>query len=68
MREHDPRGPLRRLYGAVRDFMRGAIGADAYEQYLRHLKEAHPEQRPLSSEAFFRREFSARWEGVRRCC
>lgn len=68
MREPGPLRLARRLYGACRDVIRGAAGADAYDHYRAHLCTHHPERTPLSREAFFRQEFSARWEGVRRCC
>jgi uncharacterized short protein YbdD (DUF466 family) len=48
--------------------IRGAAGTDAYAHYRAHLRRHHPEEQPLSREAFFRRELSARWEGIRRCC
>ena len=59
--------PLR-LYAACRDVLRGAVGADGYAAYRTHIARHHPDERPLSHEAYFRREFSARWEGIRRCC
>jgi uncharacterized short protein YbdD (DUF466 family) len=59
---------LMRVAAALRDIVRGAAGADAYGHYLDHLRRHHPERPPLSREDFFRREFSARWDGMRRCC
>jgi uncharacterized short protein YbdD (DUF466 family) len=53
---------------ALRDIVRGAAGADAYGHYRDHLERHHPERQPLTREEFFRREFSARWDGIRRCC
>ena len=58
----------RRLFGICRDIVRGAAGADAYAAYCAHAAAHHPDEPRLSREAFFRREFSARWDGIRRCC
>jgi uncharacterized short protein YbdD (DUF466 family) len=57
-----------RLYAIGRDIIRGAAGADAYAAYCAHAAAHHPDEPRLSREAFFRQEFSARWEGIRRCC
>ncbi len=56
------------LASALRDIVRGAAGTDAYAHYLAHLQRHHPERQPLTREEFFRHEFSARWDGIRRCC
>jgi len=62
-------GSCARVLGAVfRDVLAGAVGTDAYRNYLAHHRIHHPEQRPLTRELFFRQELTARWEGVRRCC
>ena len=66
-----PSATLRRIRAvgaAIGDVIRGAAGTDAYAHYCAHLARHHPGEPPLSREAFFRREFSARWEGIRRCC
>ncbi|MGB5131393.1 MAG: YbdD/YjiX family protein [Steroidobacteraceae bacterium] len=52
----------------LRDIFTGASGLAAYEQYLAHLHAHHPGVIPMSREAFFRADLTARWEGVRRCC
>lgn len=57
-----------RFYAICRDIVRGAAGADAYASYCAHAEAHHPGEPRLSREEFFRREFSARWEGIRRCC
>jgi len=49
-------------------FIRHLSGDDAYERYLRHHAEAHPDEPVLSAKAFFRREQENQWNGVRRCC
>ena len=53
---------------ALRDILTGAIGSNAYGNYVLHLRARHPDRTPLSREAFFRQDQRARWEGVRRCC
>ena len=66
------RGPfataLGRVGAALRDVAIGACGTDAYSNYLTHLRRHHPEQVPLSREAFATEDLVARWQGVRRCC
>ena len=57
-----------RLRTAGGEFLRGCAGLDDYARYLAHQQRHHAEQVPLGREAFFRRELSARWDGVRRCC
>ena len=54
--------------GGLRDIVKGASGLAAYEQYLGHLRANHPEVPPMSREAFFRDDLTARWDGIRRCC
>jgi uncharacterized short protein YbdD (DUF466 family) len=63
------------MIGLVRDFctmlrqvLGGASGLDAYERYLEHWRGAHPDAAPLSREEFSRRELTARWNGIQRCC
>lgn len=77
MREAPDRAPLRlagltlaaRRVGRVfADIATGAAGTNGYANYLAHHLAHHPGLRSLSREEFFRRELTARWEGVRRCC
>lgn len=55
---------LRRLWQAIRRLS----GDDAYERYLRHHADAHPDTPPLARETFFKLEQERKWSGVRRCC
>lgn len=55
---------LTKLWKAIRRLS----GDDAYERYLRHLAQHHPEQTPLSREAFFKEWQDNKWKGVKRCC
>ena len=48
--------------------IRELSGDDAYERYLAHHAQAHPDQPVLSRGAFFKREQERQWNGVRRCC
>lgn len=61
-------GRLRVLCAALCEVIRGATGADDYAHYLAHHQRHHPDRQPLSCEDFSRRELSARWDGIRRCC
>lgn len=61
---------LARLLNARRcwDFIRELSGDDAYERYLEHLKQQHPDLTPLERKDFFKLEQQRKWEGVTRCC
>lgn len=52
----------------VRDALAGAAGTHAYAQYVAHLQAHHPGTPVPTRAEFFRREFSEKWNGVRRCC
>ncbi len=49
-------------------YLREVSGDDAYERYLKHHAEAHPDEPPLSCKAFYQRELERKWSGVKRCC
>jgi uncharacterized short protein YbdD (DUF466 family) len=55
---------LQRCWHAIRRLS----GDDAYERYLAHHAEHHPEEPPLSREAFFKEWQDNKWKGVKRCC
>jgi uncharacterized short protein YbdD (DUF466 family) len=55
---------LRRCWWAVRRLS----GDDAYERYLAHHAEHHPDTTPLSREEFFKQWQDNKWKGVKRCC
>jgi len=55
---------LRRCWRAVRRLS----GDDAYERYLAHHAEHHPDAPPLSREDFFKQWQDNKWKGVKRCC
>jgi uncharacterized short protein YbdD (DUF466 family) len=50
--------------------LRLMVGLPDYEAYLTHMRGAHPDQPPMSFEAFFRERQQARYGGARagRCC
>lgn len=46
-----------------------AVGVPDYDTYVRHLRERHPDQSPMSYEAFFSERLQARYRpGRNRCC
>ena len=49
-------------------FLRRISGDDAYDQYLAHLRTAHPERTPLTRAAFFVEREQSKWSGINRCC
>ena len=46
------------------------IGVPDYDAYLRHMRNRHPERRPMSYEEFFRERQDAHYKtgGARGCC
>ena len=48
--------------------IRQLSGDDAYERYLKRHAEHHPDEPPLSREAFFRQWQDGKWKGIKRCC
>jgi uncharacterized short protein YbdD (DUF466 family) len=55
---------LRRFWVALR----AVTGDDAYERYLAHCRERHPDTVPLDRAAFYSAELDRRWKQVSRCC
>lgn len=55
---------LRRCWRGIRRLS----GDDAYERYLAHHAEHHPDTPPLSREEFFKQWQGNKWKGVKRCC
>ena len=57
---------LARSLGAT---LRLMVGQPDYDTYLAHMGRTHPEQAPMSYEAFFRERQEARYGGGKgRCC
>lgn len=48
--------------------LRALSGDDAYERYLKHLRERHPEQTPHTRRSFYLERQRDKWQGVSRCC
>jgi uncharacterized short protein YbdD (DUF466 family) len=51
--------------------LRLMVGVPDYDTYLRHMKATHPDQAPMSYEAFFVERQQARYGGngrMGRCC
>jgi len=48
--------------------VRQLSGDDAYERYLKHHAQHHPDKPPLAHGAFFRQWQDGKWKGVKRCC
>ena len=47
------------------------VGLPDYDNYLNHMQANHPDQTPMSYEAFFRERQEARYGGngkIARCC
>lgn len=60
---------IARFVRSLRQGARLMVGVPDYENYLRHLRESHPERTPMSYEAFFRNRQAARYGGGQgRCC
>lgn len=48
--------------------LRRLSGDDAYDRYLAQHATHHPDEPPLSREAFFKQWQDDKWKGVKRCC
>ena len=60
---------LRSIAKAFRQTAHLMVGLPDYDDYLRHMRQAHPERTPMSREAFFRDRQDARYRGGGgRCC
>ena len=66
--------PLRRVGEAGRylaQSFRLMVGLPSYDTYVAHMAQTHPDQQPMSYEAFFRERQEARYGGkgrLGRCC
>jgi uncharacterized short protein YbdD (DUF466 family) len=49
-------------------FVRRLATDDAYERYLEHHRQHHPDASPLDRRAFYLHEQQRKWSGVQRCC
>ena len=49
-------------------FVRQVTGDDAYERYLAHMRETHPEQPIMPPAEFHRTQLEQKWSRVSRCC
>lgn len=55
---------LKRAWSYVRE----VTGDDAYERYLAHHAQSHPDQPPLTREQYFRQRQDEKWSKISRCC
>ncbi|MBT2335493.1 YbdD/YjiX family protein [Variovorax paradoxus] len=54
---------------SLKQSLRLMVGLPDYDAYLTHMAATHPDQPPMSYEAFFRERLEARYgEGKGRCC
>jgi uncharacterized short protein YbdD (DUF466 family) len=49
-------------------WLREVSGDDAYERYLSHHTQRHPDVRVPSRREFYAQELQRKWNGVSRCC
>ncbi|WP_137939499.1 YbdD/YjiX family protein [Chitinivorax sp. B] len=62
----DQLGKLGKYLGQAANLM---VGLPDYDAYVQHMRTTHPEQEPMSYEAFFRERQEARYGGkVGKCC
>jgi uncharacterized short protein YbdD (DUF466 family) len=53
----------------IRAVLRTIIGAPDYDRYLAHMRQAHPDVRPLSLQAFAEERMARRYDQPGgRCC
>lgn len=62
-------GGLRRRVRLARSFVRGVIGADAYEVYLEHQGRVHPGEPVMTAREFWRDQTDRQAKNPQtRCC
>jgi uncharacterized short protein YbdD (DUF466 family) len=49
---------VRRVVGAIRWYVRGVLGADAYERYAAHQSARHPDLPLLDERSFWRAKYA----------
>ena len=49
-------------------FVRQVSGDDAYERYVDHQQDAHPYDRPMTREQFYKFHQEQKWNRISRCC
>lgn len=49
-------------------FIREISGDDAYERYLHHQQQCHPDAPVLTRKAFFEEREQQKWNRIKRCC
>lgn len=60
---------LRRGAGAVRWYLEGMMGADAYRRYVDHQAAVHPGHAPMSEREFWRDKYDREERNPQgRCC
>ncbi len=63
---------IKRLRRYLSQTARLMVGVPDYENYVQHMQTAHPDQTPMTYEAFFRERQDARYGGgegrTPRCC
>jgi uncharacterized short protein YbdD (DUF466 family) len=60
---------LRYAVRSLRWFVRGVVGADAYERYLEHHRRVHPQEPPMTEKQFWRAHTDERDASpTMRCC
>ncbi len=68
-RHASPAARFRRAAGTVRWYIRGVIGADAYERYAAHQAARHPGEPALDEKSFWRAKYEDMERNPRsRCC
>jgi uncharacterized short protein YbdD (DUF466 family) len=57
---------LREIFSAIWQWLRGAAGDQAYENYLRHAEKSPG--RPLTAKEFYRDQLQRKYTRPNRCC
>jgi len=59
---------MKKLMSRCWQFLRAVSTDDAYERYLKHQRQHHPEALLMDRSAFYLHEQQRKWTGVQRCC
>ncbi len=59
---------IKTTFKKVWGFVKEVSGDDAYERYLKHHSQQHPNETPLTRQDFFKQEQDRKWNSIKRCC
>lgn len=61
---------LKKTWYFLKEYLQGIAGVPNYSRYLQHIRQFHPDQKPLSEKEFHQKATDEKYGGttIRRCC